>query len=132
MGTIFSKIISGELPSYKIAEDDDFIAFLDIMPIALGHVLVVPKLEVDKLFDASDHILGKALLFAKPIAKALERSFECNRVGISVIGIEVPHAHIHLVPIQSAEDLNFTKKKLSLTSEELSSIQDTILHALQH
>ena len=132
MPTIFSKIISGEIPCFKIKEDDDFIAFLDIMPIAIGHVLVVPKVEVDKIFDASDDILSKALVFAKPIAKALEVSFECKRCGISVIGIEVPHAHIHLVPIQSADDLNFTREKMTLSAKELTKIQETILHALQH
>jgi histidine triad (HIT) family protein len=132
MPSIFSKIISGEIPCYKIKEDDDFIAFLDIMPIAIGHVLVVPKIEVDKIFDVSDDVLSKALVFAKPIAKALESSFECKRCGISVIGIEVPHAHIHLVPIQSADDLNFTREKMSLSGEELKKIQETILHALQH
>ncbi len=132
MPTIFSKIISGEIPCFKIKEDDDFIAFLDIMPIAIGHVLVVPKVEVDKIFDASDDILSKALVFAKPIAKALEVSFECKRCGISVIGIEVPHAHIHLVPIQSADDLNFTREKMTLSGKELTKIQETILHALQH
>lgn len=132
MSSIFSKIISGDIPCFKIKEDDDFIAFLDIMPIAIGHVLVVPKIEVDKLFDISDEILSKALVFAKPIAKALEKSFDCKRCGISVIGIEVPHAHIHLVPINSADDLNFTREKLTLTMEELQNIQQTILQALLH
>ncbi len=132
MASIFSKIISGDIPCFKIKEDDDFIAFLDIMPIAMGHVLVVPKIEVDKLFDISDEILSKALVFAKPIAKALEKSFDCKRCGISVIGIEVPHAHIHLVPINSADDLNFTREKLTLSMEELQIIQQTILQALLH
>lgn len=132
MSSIFSKIISGDIPCFKIKEDDDFIAFLDIMPIAIGHVLVVPKIEVDKLFDISDEILSKALVFAKPIAKALEKSFDCKRCGISVIGIEVPHAHIHLVPINSTDDLNFTREKLTLTMEELQIIQQTILQALLH
>jgi len=107
--TIFSKIIAGEIPSYKIAENEKFFAFLDIFPMSEGHTLVVPKKEVDKFFDVPDEYLNELLLFAKPIAKAIEASFECNRVGISVIGLEVPYAHMHLVPINSADDLNFTR-----------------------
>jgi histidine triad (HIT) family protein len=132
MASIFSKIIAGEIPSLKIAEDENFFAFLDIFPIAKGHVLVVPKKEEDKLFDVSDEILSKWFLFAKPIAKAIEKSISCNRVGISVIGLEVPHAHMHLVPINSADDLNFTRPKLKLANEELQAIQQIILQALQH
>lgn len=129
MGSIFSKIISGEIPCFKVREDEDFIAFLDINPIVKGHVLVVPKLPVDKIFDVSDEILSKALVFAKPIARAIEKSFECNRCGISVIGLEVPHAHIHLVPINTADDLNFTRPKLKVSMDELKQIQETILRA---
>ena len=105
--TIFSKIIAGEIPSYKIAENENFFAFLDIFPLREGHVLVVPKNETDKLFDLPDDYLSEILLFAKPIALAIEKAFNCNRCGISVVGLEVPHAHIHLIPINSANDLNF-------------------------
>jgi histidine triad (HIT) family protein len=129
--TIFSKIIAGEIPSYKIAENEKFFAFLDIFPLVKGHVLVVPKIETDKLFDLEDDYLAGILLFAKPIAHAIEKAFHCNRCGISVIGIEVPHAHIHLVPLNSANDLNFTKQKLKLSPEELKAIQEKIVNALQ-
>ena len=122
--TIFSKIIAGEIPSYKIAEDENFFAFLDIFPLREGHTLVVPKIETDKFFDLSDDYLSKMLLFAKPIAKAIERSFDCNRCGSSVVGLEVPHAHLHLIPIDSADDRNFTRGKMKLTSEELKAAQE--------
>lgn len=125
--SIFSKIISGEIPSYKIAEDRDFYAFLDIFPLVKGHVLVVPKTEVDKIFDLPEKYLAGMLLFAQPIAKAIERSFDCNRCGISVVGLEVPHAHMHLVPVSSSNDLNFTRSKLSLSKEELEAVQQKIL-----
>ncbi len=125
--TIFSKIISGNIPSYKIAENEKFFAFLDIFPLVKGHVLVVPKIEVDNLFDVPDDYLAEFLVFAKPIAKAIEKSFPCNRCGITVVGLEVPHAHIHLIPINSADDLNFNRPKLKLTAEELKEIQDTII-----
>ena len=127
MASIFTKIIQGEIPCYKIAEDENFIAFLDITPIARGHVLVVPKQECDKIFDVNLEILSKWLVFAQPIAKAIEKTFPCKRCGISVIGLEVPHAHMHLVPINSADDLNFTRKKLTLTTEGMKEIQSTIL-----
>lgn len=130
MAGIFSKIIAGEIPSYKIAENDKFFAFLDISPLAEGHVLIVPKVEVDKLFDVSDDYLKEWLLFAKPIAKAIEKAFDCNRCGISVIGLEVPHAHMHLVPINSADDLNFTRPKLKLDKEQLEEVQRKILNSL--
>jgi histidine triad (HIT) family protein len=128
--TIFSKIISGNIPSYKIAENEKFFAFLDIFPLVKGHVLVVPKIEVDNLFDVPDDYLAEFLVFAKPIAKAIEKSFPCNRCGITVVGLEVPHAHIHLIPINSADDLNFNRPKLKLTAEELKEIQDTIIASL--
>ena len=128
--TIFSKIIAGQIPSYKIAEDEKFFAFLDIEPLVKGHVLVVPKLEVDKLFDVPDDYLAGMLVFAKPIAHAIEKTFHCNRCGISVVGLEVPHAHIHLVPINSANDLNFTKGKTKTTPEELKAVQQKILSNL--
>jgi histidine triad (HIT) family protein len=130
MASIFSKIISGEIPSFNIAEDEHFIAFLDTSPIVKGHVLVVPKCEVDKLFEAEDVYLSSILLFAKPIAKAIEMSMPCKRCGISVIGLEVPHAHMHLVPINTADDLNFTRPKLSLSTSELKEIQEAILRQL--
>ncbi|HVZ95655.1 MAG TPA: HIT family protein [Chitinophagaceae bacterium] len=125
--TLFSKIIAGEIPSYKIAESDKFFAFLDIYPMAVGHTLVIPKKEVDNFFDVPDDYLEEILLFAKPIAKAIERSFDCNRCGMSVIGLEVPHAHLHLVPINRADDLNFTRKKLSLSADEMKAAQQKIL-----
>ena len=128
--TIFSKIIAGDIPCYRIAEDDKFIAFLDIEPLVKGHVLIVPKIEVDKFFDVPDDFLAQMLVFAKPIAHAIEKTFNCNRCGISVIGLEVPHAHMHLVPINSANDLNFTKAKLKVTGEELKEVQQKILAAL--
>ena len=128
--TIFSKIIAGEIPSYKIAENERFFAFLDIFPLHEGHVLVVPKTEIDKFFDLPDEYLSEMLLFAKPIAKAIERSFNCNRCGIEVVGLEVPHAHMHLIPINSANDLNFTKEKLKLTPEEMKKVQEMIVSNL--
>jgi histidine triad (HIT) family protein len=128
--TIFSKIIAGQIPSYKIAEDENFFAFLDIFPLVEGHVLVVPKNETDKFFDLSDDYLGKMLLFAKPIARAIEKVFDCNRCGISVVGLEVPHAHMHLVPVNSADDLNFTRGKLKLEAGDLKKIQQKIIAAL--
>jgi histidine triad (HIT) family protein len=129
--TIFSKIIAGEIPSYKIAENERFFAFLDIFPLVKGHVLVVPKTETDKLFDLEDSYLAEMLVFAKPIAHAIEKAFPCNRCGISVVGLEVPHAHLHLVPINSADDLNFTRGKLSLSQNELKEVQEAIVKALQ-
>jgi histidine triad (HIT) family protein len=128
--TIFSKIIAGEIPSYKIAENEKFFAFLDIFPLRKGHVLVVPKNETDKLFDLPDSYLQEMLLFAKPIAHAIERAFNCNRCGISVIGLEVPHAHLHLIPINSANDLNFTQHKPQAPAEELKKVQEKILSHL--
>lgn len=128
--TIFSKIIAGEIPCYKIAEDEQFLAFLDIFPLAEGHVLVIPKTETDKFFDLDDSYLSKILLFAKPIAHAIEKTFDCNRCGISVVGLEVPHAHLHLIPINSADDLNFTRTKLKLSPDELKAAQQKILQQL--
>ncbi|UEG50427.1 HIT family protein [Ferruginibacter lapsinanis] len=125
--TIFSKIIAGQIPSYKIAEDENFFAFLDIFPLVQGHVLVVPKTETDKFFDLSDNYLSKMLVFAKPIAHAIEKAFDCNRCGVSVVGLEVPHAHLHLMPINSADDLNFTNEKLELSAEKLKEVQQAIL-----
>lgn len=128
--TIFSRIIAGEIPSYRIAENELFYAFLDIFPLREGHVLVVPKTETDRFFDLEEKYLSALLLFAQPIAKAIEKSFDCNRCGISVIGLEVPHAHLHLIPINEADDLNFTQPKLKLSADELKAIQERIIAAL--
>jgi histidine triad (HIT) family protein len=128
--TIFSKIINGEIPSYKISESDLFYAFLDIFPIQKGHVLVVPKCEVDKIFDVPDTYLNELMQFAKPIAKAIEASFPCNRVSMVTVGLEVPHAHVHLIPINAANDINFANPKLQLTTEEFQQIQERIVSKL--
>lgn len=125
--TIFSKIIAGEIPSYKIAENDMFYAFLDVFPIAEGHTLVVPKQEIDQFFDLPENLLSEILVFAKPISAAIAKAFPCNRVGLTVIGLEVPHAHLHLVPISSSDDLNFTKPKLTVTPDQLKMTQEKIL-----
>lgn len=128
--TIFSKIIAGEIPSYAVAENDHFFAFLDIFPLVEGHTLVVPKIEIDRLFDLPEDYLSEMLVFAKPLARAIERSFPCDRCGLSVVGLEVPHAHLHLVPINTSDDLNFTRGKLSLTPEDLRRAQSKIVAAL--
>ena len=118
MSTIFTKIINGEIPSYKIAEDDRFYAFLDIFPNAKGHTLVIPKQEVDKLFDLDKETYVGLMGFAHRVAKALEKTIPCNRIGMTVVGLEVPHAHIHLIPINRVSDINFTSKKLKMTPAE--------------
>ena len=128
--TIFSKIISGEIPSYTIAENELFVAFLDVFPLVKGHVLVVPKIEIDKIFELPEAYLSAMLLFAQPIAKAIEKTMDCKRCGISVVGLEVPHAHIHLVPINTANDLNFTQPKITVDKEEMLSIQQLLREAL--
>lgn len=128
--TIFSKIIAGEIPSFKIAENEKCFAFLDIFPLVKGHTLVIPKLEIDNLFDLPKDYLSEILLFAQPIAKAIEKSFPCNRCGISVVGLEVPHAHVHLIPINTMDDLNFTRGKLTLSQNELKETQEKILSNL--
>jgi histidine triad (HIT) family protein len=130
MATIFTRIINREIPSYTIAENDRFYAFLDIFPLREGHTLVVPKQETDRFFDLDDVLLADLIIFARPIALAIERAFPCNRCGISVIGLEVPHAHLHLVPIDGADDLNFTRAKLKLSHEELASAQQRIVAQL--
>lgn len=129
MASIFSKIIAGEIPCHKVAESDKFLAFLDIMPVQKGHVLVVPKEEVDYIFDIEDDLLGEMMVFSKEVAKKIKAAFPCNRVGVTVIGLEVPHAHIHLIPINSLHDMDFTKEKLSLSSDELSEIARRISDA---
>ena len=130
MATIFSRIIAGEIPSFKIAVNDQFYAFLDVFPLVPGHTLVVPKKETDKLFDLDEKDLGAVLQFAQPIAKAIEKAFPCQRCGMAVIGLEVPHAHVHLVPIDTADDLNFTRPKLKPSQDELKEAQQKILQAL--
>lgn len=120
--TIFSRIIAGEIPCYKIAEDDRFFAFLDINPMSKGHTLVVPKTEEDYIFNLDDQTLSDMMLFAKKIALALDKSVPCARVGVAVIGLEVPHAHIHLIPIQTESDMNFKNPKLKLTPAEMNEI----------
>ncbi len=128
--TLFSKIINGDIPSYKIAESEKFYAFLDIFPLQKGHTLIVPKIEVDKIFEVPDAYLSELLIFAKPIATAIEKSFPCNRVGMVTVGLEVPHAHLHLIPINTAADMEFSQPKLSLSTEEFKAIQDLILSKL--
>ena len=118
MSSIFSKIIFREIPAHIVAEDDDCIAFLDILPLAKGHTLVVPKKEVDYLFDVEDALLQKMIVFSKKVAKAIEQTITCKRIGVAVIGLEVPHAHIHLIPLQSVSDVNFSRPKLTLSEEE--------------
>jgi histidine triad (HIT) family protein len=122
MATIFSRIIMGEIPSYKIAEDENFYAFLDINPLVKGHTLVVPKKEVDYIFDADDTTLAGMIVFSKKVAQAIEKVIPCKRIGIAVLGLEVPHAHIHLVPINGGNDIDFSKPKLKLTPEEFKDI----------
>jgi histidine triad (HIT) family protein len=128
--TLFTKIINGDIPSYTIAESEKFYAFLDIFPLQKGHTLIVPKIEVDKIFDIPDAYLSELLVFAKPIAAAIEKSFACNRVGMVTVGLEVPHAHLHLIPINTASDMEFSQPKLSLTKEEFAAIQASIVSKL--
>ena len=122
MPTVFSKIISGEIPCYKIAETDHFIAFLDIMPLAKGHTLVIPKKEVDYIFNLDEVTLSGLMLFSKKIAQAIEKAIPCLRVGVAVIGLEVPHAHLHLIPLNTVDDINFTRNKLKPSNIELAEI----------
>jgi histidine triad (HIT) family protein len=126
MPSIFSKIIRREIPAYIVAEDDDCIAFLDVFPLAKGHTLVVPKKEIDYLFDAEDALLAQLITFSRRVAKAVEKAIPCKRIGVAVIGLEVPHAHIHLIPLQSVEDINFSRAKLRLPEEEMQSVADAI------
>lgn len=129
MSSIFTKIINGELPAYKVAENEKCLAFLDISPIAKGHTLVIPKTEVDYIFNIEDELLAEMWLFAKKVALKIENAIPCQRVGVAVIGLEVPHAHIHLVPINHVGDINFSQPKLSFTQEEMKDICDTISNA---
>jgi histidine triad (HIT) family protein len=125
--TIFSKIINDIIPSFKVAEDDMFVAFLDVAPLQKGHTIVVPRVEIDNLFDVPDDYLSKILLFAKPIAKAIETTYNCKRVAIVVVGFEVPHAHIHLIPINTTQDMNFNNTRLSFTPQDFLLTQDSII-----
>lgn len=129
--TIFSRIIAGEIPSFKCAEDDRFYAFLDINPVTKGHTLVVPKQEVDYLFDLDDETLGAMVVFAKRVAAAIKQEFPCKKVGMTVLGLEVNHAHIHLMPLQHEGDMDFRKEKLQLPKEEMQQIADSILKAFE-
>lgn len=127
MASLFSKIVNREIPAYIVGENDQFIAFLDIQPLVKGHVLVVPKSEIDYVFDIDDELLGQMMIFAKEIAVKIKAAFPCRKVGVSVIGLEVPHAHIHLIPMNHVSDMNFAKEKLVLSSEELQDVATQIL-----
>ena len=126
MASIFSKIVKGEIPAYKVAENDKFLAFLDIFPLAKGHTLVIPKQEIDYIFDIDDELIGEYMVFAKKVAKAIEKVIPCERVGVAVVGLEVPHAHIHLIPINNVDDINFAKPKLKLPESEFEIIAESI------
>lgn len=130
MASIFTRIINGEIPCYKIAEDENYFAFLDINPLAKGHTLVVPKAEVDYIFDVEDDTLAGMMVFAKKVAKAMDTAIPCERVGVAVIGLEVPHAHIHLIPLNSISDIDFSRPKLKLEREELENIAKAITSQL--
>ncbi|MNU59044.1 HIT-like protein [compost metagenome] len=129
MATIFSKIIAGEIPCHKIAENDQFLAFLDIMPLRKGHALVIPKKETDYIFDMDDAELAAMMIFAKSVSHKIKKVFPCRKIGVTVIGLEVPHAHIHLIPINGIADMNFAQEKLTLSSEELAQIAEDIQNA---
>lgn len=131
MASIFSRIIAGEIPCYKVAEDDKYFAFLDINPVTKGHTLVVPKHEVDYLFNLDDEEYAGLMLFAKRVAKAIGQTIECKRVAVAVLGLEVPHAHIHLIPIQSEKDMDFFREKLSLPAQEMNEIAARISAAVE-
>lgn len=130
MASVFSKIITGEIPSYKIAENDKFFAFLDINPMAKGHTLVVPKVEIDYIFDIDDSLLSEMVLFSKEVAAAIRKSISCNRVGMMVVGLDVPHAHIHLIPINKVSDMSLSSPKLELSKIEFEEIANTIRNAI--
>lgn len=128
MASVFSRIVAGEIPSYKVAEDDRFYAFLDISPLVKGHTLVIPKKETDYIFDLPDEELAAMTVFARKVALAIQKTISCRKVGMAVIGLEVPHAHIHLIPILKESDMIFSKEKLSLPAEEMKQIADAIAH----
>jgi histidine triad (HIT) family protein len=129
MATIFSKIISGEIPCHKIAEDEKFLAFLDIQPVTKGHVLVIPKIEVDFFYDLPDDYLSEINLFAREVAKKIKRVVPCQRIGVAIIGLEVPHAHVHLIPMNSIGDVNFTKPRVQMSAQEFQELASEIAQA---
>ena len=129
MASIFTRIIQGEIPCHKIAENEKFIAFLDITPVAKGHTLVVPKMEVDYFFDLNDDLLSEINLFAKEVSVKLQRTVPCRRVGVAIIGLEVPHAHVHLIPLNTMADINFSAERLKMSNEELAALATEILNA---
>jgi histidine triad (HIT) family protein len=129
MASIFSKIIAGEIPCHRIAENDEFLAFLDINPLAEGHTLVIPKTEVDYFFDLDAGLLSRINLFARDVAQKIETAIPCKRVGVAVIGLEVPHAHMHLIPLQNVADINFERPKLTFTADELAATAERIKRA---
>ena len=130
MATLFTRIVKGEIPCYKIAEDKDFFAFLDINPLAEGHTLVIPKLETDYIFDLPDDTLANMIVFSKKVAAAIDKSMPCKKVGVAVLGLEVPHAHIHLIPINGVHDIEFSRPKLKLSPERFNEIAEKIKAAL--
>jgi histidine triad (HIT) family protein len=127
MATIFTKIVNGEIPASKIAETDEFLAFLDVSPLVMGHTLVIPKKEINYIFEVDDDLLARMMVFAKKVAKAVEISIPCKRIGVAVIGLEVPHCHIHLIPLNTMNDINFTQPKLSPSKEELTKVCELIV-----
>lgn len=126
MSSIFSKIVAGEIPCHRIAENHEFLAFLDISPLAQGHTLVIPKVEEDYFFDLEDGLLSRINLFARDVAKQIERAIPCQRIGVAIIGLEVPHAHVHLIPLQTVADINFERPKLTFSNEELAETAELI------
>jgi histidine triad (HIT) family protein len=126
MPSLFTKIINGEIPCHKIAETEDYFAFLDIMPLVMGHTLVIPKKEIDYLFDLDDEYLAGLMVFAKKVAAAVKKAVPCKRIGVAVIGLEVPHAHVHLVPLNKMDDINFSRPKMKVTNEELAKVAEEI------
>lgn len=131
MSTVFSKIVSGEFSAHVVAETADFLAFLDVSPLVMGHTLVIPKKEIDYIFDMDDETYGGLQFFAKVVAQGVKQAFPCKKVGVAVIGLEVPHAHIHLIPMNSVKDMNFAREKLSPTQEELADAREKIVNALR-
>ena len=129
MSSIFSKIVAGEIPCFKVAEDDNYLAFLDITPLRRGHVLVIPKKETDYIFDLTDDSISGIFVFSKKVAHSIKKAFPCKKVGVTIIGLEVPHAHIHLIPMNSMADMNFAQEKLVLGNDELAEIADKIINA---
>jgi histidine triad (HIT) family protein len=127
MSTIFSRIVSKEIPCFSVHENDEFLAFLDVNPLVKGHTLVIPKIEVDYIFDLDDSVLQRMMVFSKDVARILKDTFPCKKIGVSVVGLEVPHAHIHLIPINSIDDMNFSREKLKLSQDQLREIQSNIL-----